>query len=56
MSHLQSWSIRMNLLVLPENSTRFIPQNVWTNVIAPEVLKQCDALDGVRRQSHYVLE
>ena len=41
------WSLHMNLHVLPETSERFIPANVWTSVIAPEVLNQCDALDGV---------
>ncbi|KAI0349703.1 feruloyl esterase-like protein [Trametes cingulata] len=47
MSHLQPWSIHMNLNVLPANSTRFIPADVWINVIAPEVMRQCDALDGL---------
>ena len=47
MTHLQPWSIHINLNTLPETSARFIPASVWSDVIAPEVLKQCDALDGV---------
>lgn len=38
----------MSLNVLPANSSRFIPQSAWINVIGPEVMRQCDALDGVR--------
>ena len=51
MSHLQGWSVHINNLIQPPTSARFIPENVWTDVIAPEVLKQCDALDGVRNAS-----
>ncbi|KAH9917129.1 feruloyl esterase-like protein [Epithele typhae] len=47
LSHLQPWSLHMNLLVQPETSDRFIPANLWTDVIAPEVLNQCDHLDGL---------
>lgn len=32
---------------MPVNSPQFIPSDVWFNVIHPEVLKQCDQLDGV---------
>ncbi len=28
-------------------------EDMWTNLIAPEVLKQCDALDGVRPSAVY---
>ncbi|KAI0642636.1 tannase and feruloyl esterase-domain-containing protein [Trametes meyenii] len=47
LSHLTSWGIRMSLDVLPTTSSRFIPERVWTDVIGPEVMRQCDALDGV---------
>ncbi|KIP02136.1 hypothetical protein PHLGIDRAFT_309557 [Phlebiopsis gigantea 11061_1 CR5-6] len=47
MTHLQAWSMHVNLEVLPTTSPRFIPENLWTDVIAAEVLKQCDALDGL---------
>ncbi|KAF9812284.1 hypothetical protein IEO21_06258 [Rhodonia placenta] len=46
-THLQDWSIHMNLNVQPSNSTRFINASVWENVIHPEVLRQCDAIDGL---------
>ncbi|KIP02010.1 hypothetical protein PHLGIDRAFT_26753 [Phlebiopsis gigantea 11061_1 CR5-6] len=46
-THLMGWELHMNLLVQPETSERFIPANVWTDIIAPEVLNQCDALDGL---------
>ncbi|KAH8093164.1 feruloyl esterase-like protein [Cristinia sonorae] len=35
------------VLILPVNSSRSISEDTWTNVIHPEVLKQCDVLDGV---------
>ena len=35
-------------LAQPVNSSRFISQDIWTNVIHPEALRQCDDLDGVR--------
>ncbi|KAI0819411.1 feruloyl esterase-like protein [Trametes gibbosa] len=47
MSHLQPWSVHMSLNVLPETSSRFITPDMWVNVIGPEVMKQCDALDGL---------
>ncbi|KAI0926181.1 hypothetical protein AcV5_008705 [Taiwanofungus camphoratus] len=46
-THVQAWSIHMNLDVQPPNSTRFINQTLWENVIHPEVLRQCDHLDGL---------
>ncbi|KAH9855312.1 feruloyl esterase-like protein [Lenzites betulinus] len=47
MSHLQAWSIHMSLNVLPTTSSRFMTPDIWMNVIGPEVMKQCDALDGL---------
>lgn len=47
LSRLTSWGVYLARLVEPATSSRFIPQDVWTGVIAPEVMKQCDALDGV---------
>ena len=47
-THVQSWSIRMNLNVQPSTSPNFMTEEVWTELIGPEVLKQCDAMDGVR--------
>ena len=46
-THLTSWSLHLNQVVQPANSSRFVTPDQWANVIAPEVLKQCDALDGV---------
>ncbi|EIW55264.1 feruloyl esterase-like protein [Trametes versicolor FP-101664 SS1] len=47
LSRLTSWGVYLARLVEPATSSRFIPQEVWTGVITPEVMKQCDALDGV---------
>lgn len=47
-THVQSWSIHQNLNVQPSTSPHFMTEDMWTNLIAAEVLKQCDALDGVR--------
>ncbi|KAL1944835.1 hypothetical protein VTO73DRAFT_2455 [Trametes versicolor] len=46
-SRLVSWGAHLSQLVEPATSSRFIPEATWKNVIAPEVMKQCDALDGV---------
>ena len=46
-THVQSWSIHQNLNVQPSTSPHFMTEDMWMNLIAPEVLKQCDALDGV---------
>ncbi|CCM04314.1 uncharacterized protein FIBRA_06485 [Fibroporia radiculosa] len=43
-THLQDWSIHMNLDVRP--ASRFINASQWIHVVHPEVLRQCDALDG----------
>ncbi|CAL1716111.1 unnamed protein product [Somion occarium] len=47
MAHLQPWSIHVSLEIMPVNSSRFIPAATWAEVIHPEVLKQCDILDGL---------
>ncbi|EIW63118.1 feruloyl esterase-like protein [Trametes versicolor FP-101664 SS1] len=47
MTHHEAWAAHMSLNVLPVTSSRFIPESVWINVIAPEVMCQCDALDGL---------
>lgn len=38
----------MNLDVEPAGSAHFINESLWIDAIHPEVLAQCDALDGVR--------
>jgi hypothetical protein len=45
---LQAWSIYVGSVVRPVNSSTWIDQNLWRTVIAPEVLKQCDDLDGAK--------
>ncbi|PCH42246.1 feruloyl esterase-like protein, partial [Wolfiporia cocos MD-104 SS10] len=47
-THLQAWGVHMDVEVLPANSSRFIKASLWDNVIHPEVLRQCDALDGLK--------
>ncbi len=47
-THLQGWSVHMNLNTQPSTSPHFITEDVWNDVLAPEVMRQCDALDGVR--------
>ncbi|KAI0349705.1 feruloyl esterase-like protein [Trametes cingulata] len=47
MSRTMTWNTHLSLNVMPRNSSRFIPLEVWRNVIKPEVMRQCDALDGV---------
>ncbi|KZT11629.1 feruloyl esterase-like protein [Laetiporus sulphureus 93-53] len=47
LTHLFDWSIKMALDVQPTNSSRFIDTSLWIDVIHPEVLRQCDALDGL---------
>ncbi|GAA5850741.1 hypothetical protein JCM8547_009076 [Rhodosporidiobolus lusitaniae] len=46
LSHQQAWSIHLSQLVLPENSSTFIPSSYWST-IGEEALRQCDAIDGV---------
>lgn len=45
-SHLQPWSFNTGFQNLPVNSSRHIPSTLFT-VIEAEVVKQCDAQDGV---------
>ncbi|KAK7691095.1 hypothetical protein QCA50_006198 [Cerrena zonata] len=47
-THLFSSIVRSNLNVLPTTSSRWISENMWRNVIHPEVLRQCDELDGIK--------
>ncbi|TFK46083.1 feruloyl esterase-like protein [Heliocybe sulcata] len=47
MTHLPAWSIRVNLNVLPVGSPQWITPEMWTGLIHDEVMRQCDALDGV---------
>ncbi|TFK53657.1 feruloyl esterase-like protein [Heliocybe sulcata] len=47
MSHLQPWSIHIDLNVLPAGSPQWISPELWTGIIHDEVLRQCDNLDGV---------
>ncbi|KAI0775268.1 feruloyl esterase-like protein [Trametes elegans] len=47
-THLQAWSIHMNLNTQPSTSPHFMTQDTWTNVLAPEVMRQCDELDGLK--------
>lgn len=45
----------MGLDVLPTTASHFIQASTWTNVIAPEVMRQCDALDGVRTHAIFAI-
>ena len=47
MSHLQGWSAHASNLIMPVDSPQFISPAMWSDVLHPEVLHQCDALDGV---------
>ncbi|EPT05616.1 hypothetical protein FOMPIDRAFT_1027212 [Fomitopsis schrenkii] len=47
LTHLQDWSAHISLDVLPAGGPRFINASTWIDVIHPEVLRQCDALDGL---------
>ncbi|EIW55287.1 tannase-domain-containing protein [Trametes versicolor FP-101664 SS1] len=44
---LVAWGAHLSKLIGPATASHFIPAATWTGVIAPEVMKQCDALDGV---------
>ncbi|TCD70446.1 hypothetical protein EIP91_003527 [Steccherinum ochraceum] len=48
MSHLQGWSVHISNLIMPVGSPQFISPAMWADVIHPEVLKQCDGLDGLK--------
>lgn len=43
-----AWTLRQSLAMQPVNSSAWISTETWT-LIHREILKQCDALDGVRR-------
>ncbi|TCD66433.1 hypothetical protein EIP91_001369 [Steccherinum ochraceum] len=47
MSHLTAM-ITHTVISTRFNTTRFIPADTWTNLIHPEVLEQCDELDGLK--------
>ncbi|EIW55266.1 tannase and feruloyl esterase [Trametes versicolor FP-101664 SS1] len=47
MSRLVSWGAHLAQVVEPATASHFIPEATWKGVIAPEVMRQCDALDGV---------
>ena len=47
-THLTGWSLYMNQIVQPATSSRFLTPSEWSDIVAPEVMKQCDALDGVK--------
>lgn len=53
---LVAWGAHLAKLIGPANSSHFNPAATWTGVIAPEVMKQCDALDGVRLPTPIELE
>ena len=45
-THLMSWFVHLNQVSLV-GSSRYINETEWSDIVAPEVMKQCDALDGV---------
>ena len=45
-THLSGWFLHLNQVSLV-GSSRYINASEWADVVAPEVMKQCDALDGV---------
>lgn len=45
-THLQLWNVKVGTYQMPENSTHTIPTAMF-DVIAAEVLKQCDGQDGL---------
>jgi feruloyl esterase len=46
-AHLQTWTIKVATYNLPTSDPKHIPASLFS-VLAAEVLKQCDAVDGVR--------
>lgn len=46
MTHLPAWDIRVALEQFPNSKPSYIPSAMWS-VVHAEVLRQCDALDGV---------
>jgi len=47
-THLGASFIRAERLTHPVNSSRWISADTWRDVIHPEVMNQCDELDGLR--------
>ena len=45
-THLMIWFMHLNQVSLV-GSSRYINTSEWSDVVALEVMKQCDALDGV---------
>ena len=46
-THLTAALAHVSVTLNPPTSANWIPANTWTDVIHPEVLRQCDELDGV---------
>ncbi|KAF5365897.1 hypothetical protein D9757_011053 [Collybiopsis confluens] len=46
-SGLQSWSSRFYTITGPPGSPSFISEREWMEIIHPDILKQCDILDGI---------
>jgi feruloyl esterase len=52
MSRLLPWELHTTYLTRPVGSPQWISSDLWA-VIHEEVLKQCDAIDGVSTASYY---
>ena len=50
-NNLISWRARFFTITGAANSTNFIPATAWKTWIHDEVLRQCDAIDGLRTAS-----
>jgi hypothetical protein len=46
-NNLVSWRASFFPITGPLNSSNFITPKMWTNLIHPEILNQCDGIDGV---------
>jgi feruloyl esterase len=46
-NNLTSWSGKFYLETGAVNTSTFIPSSTWVTIIAQDILKQCDGLDGV---------
>ncbi|KAJ3710156.1 ferulic acid esterase [Lentinula raphanica] len=47
LSSLLSWSSRYHSILGGSDSPSFITEGQWSNLIHPDILDQCDAIDGV---------
>ncbi|KAF5337535.1 hypothetical protein D9758_016678 [Tetrapyrgos nigripes] len=47
-NHLQAWSASFFLITGPPDAPSFLTIDQWINVIHPDVLRQCDEIDGVK--------